>query len=361
MNFQVNGSHRRITLIPLLPLLSAIETEVQTMVGTQPQQLRLNRILHDGQRVSLHLFFIDNPPPLAAKVGCMVNHRPPIISPIIIDHHKGLSRVGCRQLYVGNPATGGGIDELGRKICPCAPAVAGELQATIIGTNPDHIAIERTRRYGQNSRMIFSPCLVDRKPAALILVLLTGIIGCEIRTEERPVLPAITAIVNKLAAIVHPTAIKRIECDGRIPVEPQFGPVRMHRLDEAGTSRLPVYQAQVTPLRHSIYIAIIIGLKHHIKAIAEIHLLPVVIGDTTILPHLARSDPGAIVLHTPGHIVGDIHIVANVVELRQRQIGDKPPRPGPVAADIETAIIPFDQVIGILGMYPKSVVIRMHP
>ena len=209
--------------------------------------------------------------------------------------------------------------------------------------------------------MIFCRRLINRQPSALMLLLLARIVGCKVGTEERPVLPAIAAVVNKLATVVHPTAIERIQRDGSIPVKPQFNPFGMHRLNKARTPRLPVYQAQIAPLRHSIYISIVIRFKHHIKAVAKVHLLPVVIGDTSVLPHLARSDPGAIVLHTPGHIIGDIHIVTNMIELRQRQIGDEPPRLSAVATDIESAVIALNQVVGILRMNPESMVVRMHP
>ena len=95
MNLQIDGRHGRIALIPLLPLLPAIEAKIEPVIRTQPEQLRFNRILHDGQRMPLYLLFIDNTLPLAAIVGRMKDHRPPVIAPIIIDDNKSLRRIGC--------------------------------------------------------------------------------------------------------------------------------------------------------------------------------------------------------------------------------------------------------------------------
>ena len=76
-----------------------------------------------------------------------------------------------------------------------------------------------------------------------------------------------------------------------------------------------VYQSEVTSLGHGIDIAVVVGAERHVEAVAEIHLLPVAVLDTTLLPDVAGAYKRAIILEAACHVVGDIHIKIDVIEL----------------------------------------------
>jgi hypothetical protein len=79
------------------------------------------------------------------------------------------------------------------------------------------------------------------------------------------------------------------------------------------------------------------------------------------MPGVGWTHPGAIILHTSAHAVGDGHVVINMVKLPHRQIFGKPPVFTPVAGNVEASVISFDQVIGIFRVHPKGMVVRVNP
>src|SRR5690606_24693273 len=104
----------------------------------------------------------------------------------------------------------------------------------------------------------------------------------------------------------------------------------------------------------------IVGSESHIKTIAKIYFKPVMIAYAAALPHLARTDPTAVVLHAAADIVRRTHVVINMIKLRYRQIFHKSPGLSAVVRNIQTAVVALDDVVGILRVNPHGVVIGVH-
>src|SRR5262245_55294467 len=97
-------------------------------------------------------------------------------------------------------------------------AVARDVDAAVIGTGPDHIAIDCARRNGNDRRVILRGGDVGSDAAGLVLVLPFLAIRGEVGTDGRPRLTAVRRLVHVLAAEIKTVAIERIRGNGRVPV-----------------------------------------------------------------------------------------------------------------------------------------------
>ena len=102
--------------------------------------------------------------------------------------------------------------------------------------------------------------------------------------------------------------------DRRVPVVPQFSFAEVgQRLDVARLVRLAIDAADLAPLRLGVKIIRVRWVTEHPKAIAAVHVLPLMIRDPARI--LGVADPGAVVLKTPIHTIGRVHVDGDVIKL----------------------------------------------
>src|SRR5262249_2440908 len=75
---------------------------------------------------------------------------------------------------------------------------------------------------------------------------------------------------------------------------------------------------------------------------------------------LARAAPTAVILQASANVVRLSHVHGDRVELRRRDVVDELPSRGLVVADIQTAVVPDDQVVGGIRIDPQRVVIAVR-
>ena len=100
------------------------------------------------------------------------------------------------------------------------------------------------------------------------------------------------------------------------------------------------------------------GSPKDVEHITTAHIRPHVVRDVAALAATGAA-PGAVVLEPPTHRVGDLHPVADFVELTQGHgVGEKPVA-APVEGDPDAAVIPHDDPFGIHRIDPHGMVIHM--
>src|SRR5271165_3761842 len=122
---------------------------------------------------------------------------------------------------------------------------------------------------------------------------------------------------QELSADVNRAVLLGAYVDRRVPVVPQFSfAVLGQRLDAAQLVRLAIDAADLAPLRLGVKIIRVRWVSEHPKAIAAVHILPMLIRDPTRI--LRVADPGAVVLKTAINVIGRVHVDGDVIKLRDR-------------------------------------------
>src|SRR6476620_990815 len=171
----------------------------------------------------------------------------------------------------------------------------------------------------------------------------------------------VCTLVHKLAAVINCAFIKWILCYGAVPVEAKFNrSIKGGRLQEPVLPCFIIQPLQVASLAHGIYPIRISCIRHGVKSIAASNIVPVKIPQATVDPGVGRTMPGAIILHATHNIVGKLVIYIDMVELPNRQVLIKIPRPAPVPGNAHSAIITIKDKIRILWRYPPGMVIGMN-
>ncbi len=166
--------------------------------------------------------------------------------------------------------------------------------------------------------------------------------------------------MHKLTAEVDGVRGEGILGQGGVPVEAQLLAGRGRRPDVLAPAGALIPAGQIALLAHGIAHHGVLRVRQRVKAVAEVHFLPVVVADAAVLPHAAGAAPGAVVLHAAVDVVGRVRVHAQVVVLGQRQVGHEAPGLAPVPGDGHAAVVADDDVVAVGGIDPHGVVIRMH-
>src|SRR3712207_4026788 len=98
--------------------------------------------------------------------------------------------------------------------------------------------------------------------------------------------------MDHVAAVVDRVLIKRILCNGGVPVKTELlGRIGYWWLDEPAFTGFIVNATYVTLLAHAVYPRRIFSIRHYIKTITATYVAPVIVTDTAIGPGIGRSMP----------------------------------------------------------------------
>ena len=153
---------------------------------------------------------------------------------------------------------------------------------------------------------------------------------------------------------------ERILCNTGVPVPAQFLIVWVQGLNKTVFTRNPINIPQIAALRHGKYPAWIIALGQYIKAVAEVHFLPLAIAHPAFPPYRRRAYPGAVVLKATVDIKRRLIVEIQVVKLTNRNVFGVSPGIAPIKSDIEAPVIAIDDVFAVIGIDPEGVVVGVN-
>src|SRR5262249_58252418 len=110
--------------------------------------------------------------------------------------------------------------------------------------------------------------------------------------------------------------------------------------------------ADVAALRLRVHVLGIGGMAHDPEAVAAIQILPTLLADAPRVRGVAH--PGAVVLQPAVDLIRILAIDADVVELRDRQVGPFPPPISAVPGQPPPAIAPAHRMLGPSRIDPET-------
>ena len=319
----VAHSHVRQASLELRPMRAAVDRNEQPEFGAHKQQIRINQILAHYVRVAGKLLCGKRCPGLAVVFG-PVDVGLHVASGVAIKSRVRNGGIEMTGLDRGDPCvwrqTGNVLDDIG----PTLSVVACDLHVAIVGSNPNYVAILGRLGNRINRLVLLGIRIVDGQTARKLLMLARRIVGGEIGRNAFPGLAVIARPKQELPAQINSSRMVGARMDRRIPVKAK---VRFsspwQRLD---VPRLPGALAEA---RNSSALVFHIG----IVGIGRIGECPKAVSHADHAPRAVRdsidtarwSHPCAIILQAAVDVVRIGHVIAHVIELRDRQIRKKAP------------------------------------
>ena len=361
MDHQVTGGDRGVAVGPFLPGIPCIQGEVQAVVRAQEKEIRVFRVLQDGQGKTAHVFCVYNALPGLPVIPGAVHVGLKVVAAVVVGHQQGFSLVAGGGPDLRDPAPlRQALDILGH-LCPGGPSIGGIVHATVVRPHPEHAALRGGGFDHQDGTVVLGPGGIHGKATAVPLFLLLRVVGGQVRGDHFPGESFVRALMHELAAEINGTVLKRVLTNGGIPVEPESGGiVRRGRADRVIIPGHPVVAAHKPLLAHRIAIPGILLVRHHVKSIPKGDFLPVGIADPLGAPDIGGAPPGTVVLHPPVDVVGELVVHAHVVELPYREVANKAPGTAPVAGDVHAAVVPVDHELSVRRVDPPGMVVRVH-
>src|SRR2546423_15126806 len=242
---------------------------------------------------------------------------------------------------------------------PRLATIACYLEVAVIRPRPNDARILGRLRDRVNCRVHLGRRVVDRDAPGLLLALLRGIVRRQIRRDALPRLPKITRPEEELRSDIDRAALRGTNVDGRVPVESQLLLLVMRQwLDIARLMRAPVDAADRPTLGFCVEVVGIGRIDEHPEAVTAVHVFTLVSRDAARI--FRRPDPGAVVLEAAVDVIGPVHVDTDVIELRDGQVVALPPLIAGVVRIPQTAVVPRDQVIGVVRIHPYVVEIAVR-
>ena len=153
--------------------------------------------------------------------------------------------------------------------------------------------------------------------------------GRKIGADQLPRLAVVRRLEQHVAAEVHRLRILRRQDDRRVPVEPVL--VVLHRIaDRANAVRIRrdvalgaaphVGDANDPALQIVVDAPRLLQIRDGKESVAAAHCVPVVLADSLRQERVGGPAPGAVVLQPAAEHVGFLHVVIDVVELREGEV-----------------------------------------
>ena len=221
MNDEIVERHPRHVVLELGPMLSAVEGQEQTELGTEIEQVRILRILAQGvERAILRQIALDGGPRLPVVPGFEDVVRV-VAAAMIVGHEIDEAGVVARGLEPGDPRRLRQAGDLRGNIGEGGALVGGDLNIAVVGAGVDPALPQR--RFGEGGeRGVVGHAVVERQ-SALVGGLAHQLQGATIDAsrEIAEVRPGLAAIARS-EEVTHP-GIQRLRVvgrhdEGRVPV-----------------------------------------------------------------------------------------------------------------------------------------------
>ena len=152
----------------------------------------------------------------------------------------------------------------------------------------------------------------------------------------------------------------RRDHDGAVPVEAvALAAVLRLRPDQLGLGGPAIQPAQVAVLGLHVHGVRIARDRLGVEAVPAADPEPVLVADPLPEEGARRRAPASVVLEAAVHHVGRAHVVADLVELTERDGVDEIPAPAPVPRDVDAAVVPEHHVVRVGRINPHRVVVHV--
>src|ERR1700686_5205729 len=201
-----HGHCRKVPTFELRPMYAAVDRDPQAKLGAEKQQLRIDGVFLDDVRVAAYALGIlpaDQRPPGLSKGGCRINVRRHVAESVPIKSDIGAAGCECARLDPAYPSVPGNTRHIADDIVPMLPAIAGQLQVAVIGTDPDQPARHRRLADRIDRGVHLRRRIVDGDTSGLFLLLLLGIVAGQVRRDPLPALTVVARAEQKLRADVN--------------------------------------------------------------------------------------------------------------------------------------------------------------
>src|SRR6266851_10315507 len=183
--------------------------------------------------------------------------------------------------------------------------------------------------------------IVHRDATGLFLLLLLRVIGGQIGRDAFPRLTVVARAEQELRSDVEGALLIRAHVNGRIPIEAQLALAIIRlRLDASRFERGPIHAADGTALGLGVYVTWFGGIGKDPESISAIEILPAAVGNAAGVGGIAH--PCAVVLETAKHVVGVLHIDADVIKLRDGKVVALPPGVAAVVGIPDATVVSGD-------------------
>ncbi len=274
-------------------------------------------------------------------------------------HDVGIVR---RRGEVGDVArVGHAIDVL--DLPPRRAAVLGHLDESVIGAGVDEAFLlgrfaERDHRARERRRRVACDG-VDAPQPALHLHRRARDVAREVGGDGTPGVALVVAAINALRGEVEPRVAERADEQRRIPVPARGVLARLFLGHDAHrVARAAIEAHQPAVLRLGVDGVVVGGVDAALEAIAAIGDEPVGVADAGDAARAGRSAEREVVLRAAVHVVERrVHVDVDLVELRQRQVGEEAPGLRPVEGLVETTVVAVEDVVAVIRIDPDGMVV----
>src|SRR5271166_6588737 len=303
-----------------------------------------------GERPAVNA--VDDLGPGLAVVGSFVEVGSKIVQLVFGDSDIGRARVKRRSLDGVDLAPFRNI--FGRDVLPMLAAILGQLHQAVIGANPDEALLQGRFDHGEDRVVIFNAGVVFGDGPAR-RTLLRFVVAGEIAANRFPTLSAVRCFEKHAAAGIERGWIVGRKNQRKGPLKAVFhrfgarthGVVRPngHVAQLTGGLVLPRDQAVIGACVNDLGV---FGIRRNPAALAAAYVIPVALGDRSIVRSCGRAH-GAVVLLRAVGVIGEVVIQRHAVKLRGRLIAFRRPRLAAIGAYIRATVVALDHAIGIDG------------
>ena len=251
------------------------------------------------------------------------------------------------------------------QVVPGLAPVAAPLQVAVVGPHVDDPLFERGDGDGHDLAETRDPVVArqrvlghrDVHDGQLVAIeALRQVVGpgprvAPVGRDEKPV-----------PAVIHGVRVVRRDHDGTVPVEAvALAAVLRLRPDQLGLGGPAVQPAQVAVLGFHVDGVRVARDRLRVEPVPAPDPEPVLVADPLAEEGARRRAPAPVVLKAAVDHVRGAHVVADLVELPQRDGVHEVPAPAPVPRNVDPPVVPEHHVVRVGGIDPQGVMIHVDP
>jgi hypothetical protein len=171
----------------------------------------------------------------------------------------------------------------------------------------------------------------------------------------RPRFASVTRDEDAVAPQINLLRIVWRDHDRSRPVEPVRGCTSFRvRLDGLAVSGRAGEPNDVAALRFRVDRAGVGRVNLRVHPVAEIDLEPILVGDANVVARGTRAAPGVGILQAAADRIRALHVHADPVELRERNVVDLVPCDAGVERVVQAAIVPEHEMLRVRGLIQSA-------
>src|SRR5690349_1655933 len=276
-----------------------------------------------------------------------------------IDCSIGRALIEATGFDPRNPRALSRFGNIADHVAPILAAVACDLNVSVIGANPNELAVLGRLGDGVNRCVHLRRGVIDGNAAGLFLLLLLRIVRAQIRRDTLPRLSVIARTEEELGSQIESVLVVGAYLDRSVPVEAQLLlSVLRVGFDGARLMGPAIHAPNLASLSFGVDVVTIGWVFPHPEAVAAVHVFPTRIAHAAGIRRVA--DPRTVVLQSAVNVIGNIVIDAYVIELRDRQVYLVLPARAAIEAAPQTSVVRSEDDVGVIRIDPDIVEVAVR-